>query len=58
MKRFVISTNKDSAIINFSCEWFEVVINSRYILDLFLSVIKVILQTVDIVKGLPKVKFD
>ena len=58
MNCFAISTDKDSAIINFSCEWFEVVINSRYILDLFLSVIKVILQTVNIVKELPKVKFD
>lgn len=32
--------------------------NPRYILDLLLSIINVSVQTVDIVDGLPKVKFD
>ena len=38
-------------------DWAEGIGNPRYILDLLLSIINVSVQTVDIVSGLPKVKF-
>jgi predicted helicase len=57
MERYQITTHKDSGITNNPNDWSEEVGNPRYILDLLLSIINVSVQTVDIVKGLPKVKF-
>ncbi len=53
MKRYAITTHKDSGIRNDPNDWAEEVGNKRYILDLVLSVITVSLETVAIVKGLP-----
>ena len=58
MERYAITMHKDSGITNDPNDWAEEVGNPRYILDLLLSIINVSVQTVEIVKGLPKVKFD
>jgi predicted helicase len=58
MERYAITTHKDSGITNNPNDWADEVGNPRYILDLLLSIINVSVQTVEIVKGLPKVKFD
>lgn len=58
MERYAITTHKDSGITNDPNDWADEVGNPRYILDLLLSIINVSVQTVEIVKGLPKVTFD
>jgi predicted helicase len=58
MERYQITTHKESQIINDPNDWSEEAGNPRYILDLLLSVINVSVQTVKIVKNLPKLKFD
>jgi predicted helicase len=58
MERYQITTHKESQITNDPNDWSEEVGNPRYILDLLLSVINVSVQTVEIVKDLPKLKFD
>jgi len=52
------SKGEGSGIKNDPNDWADEVGNPRYILDLLLSVINVSVQTVDIVEGLPKVKFE
>lgn len=58
MERYQVTIHKDSGIKNDSNDWAIEVGNSRYILDLLLSIINVSVQTVGIVEGLPKVKFE
>jgi predicted helicase len=58
MERYQITTHKESGITNDPNDWADKVGNPRYILDLLLSIINVSVQTVDIVNGLPKVKFE
>jgi predicted helicase len=58
MERYKVTTNKESGIRNDPNDWAKETGNTRYILDLLLSVINVSVQTVDIVEGLPKLKFD
>lgn len=58
MERYAVTTHKDSGIKNDPNDWADEVGNPKYILDLLLSIINVSVQTVEIVKGLPKVKFD
>lgn len=58
MERYRVKTDKKSGITNDPNDWAEEVGNSRYILDVLLSVINVSVQTVDIVEGLPKVRFE
>lgn len=58
MERYQITTHKESGITNNPNDWSEEVGNPRYILDLLLSIINVSVQTVDIVNGLPKLKFE
>ena len=58
MERYQVSTHKESGIVNDPNDWAKEVGNPRYILDLLLSVINVSVQTVEIVEGLPKVKFE
>ncbi|MDZ4679511.1 MAG: type ISP restriction/modification enzyme, partial [Saprospiraceae bacterium] len=55
MERYAVTTHKDSGIKNDPNDWAEEVGNPRYILDVLLSVIRLSVETVDIVKGLPKV---
>lgn len=54
MERYTVSTDKDSLIRNDCNDWSKEHNQPRYILDLLLSVINVSVQTVEIVKGLPK----
>lgn len=58
MERYAVTKHKDSGIVNDPNNWAEEVGNPRYILDLVLSMINVSVQTVEIVKGLPKVEFE
>lgn len=58
MERYAITTHKDSGITNDPNDWADEVGNPRYILDLLLSIINVSVQTVGVVKGLPRVRFE
>lgn len=57
MERYQITVHKESGIKNDPNDWSREVEKPSYILDLLLSIINVSVQTVDIVAGLPKVKF-
>jgi predicted helicase len=57
MERYQITTHKESGIKNDPNDWAIEVGKPRYILDLLLSIINVSVKTVEIVEGLPKVKF-
>jgi len=57
MERYQVTVNKDSGIKNDPNDWADEVGNPRYILDLLLSIINVSVKTVEIVKGLPRLKF-
>ena len=55
MERQGVSTHKDSGIVNDANDWaIETMNNPAYPLELFLRVITVSLETMKIVKGLPK----
>jgi len=58
MERYQVKVDKKSGIKNDPNDWSEEVGNPRYILDLLLSIINLSVQTVDIVNGLPKLKFE
>ncbi|KAA6326759.1 hypothetical protein EZS27_024177, partial [termite gut metagenome] len=58
MERYQITTHKESGIINDPNDWAKEIGKSKYILDLLLSVINVSVQTVEIVEGLPEVRFE
>ncbi|HRU59959.1 MAG TPA: DEAD/DEAH box helicase family protein [Bacteroidia bacterium] len=57
MERYQVTVHKDSGIVNDPNDWAKESGNPRYILDLLLSVINVSMQTVEIVEGLPRLKF-
>lgn len=54
MERYAITTHKDSGIKNDPNDWAVEVGNPRYILDVLLCVIRLSVETVDIVRELPK----
>ncbi len=58
VERYCVSQDKKSLIKNDANYWAREHHKPRYILDLLLSVINVSVQTVDIVKSLPKLKFE
>ncbi|MFN0277803.1 MAG: DEAD/DEAH box helicase [Pyrinomonadaceae bacterium] len=58
MERYQLKQDKASGIVNDPNHWSEEVGNERYILDLLLSIVNVSVQTVDIVRTLPKVDFE
>jgi len=58
MERYQVTVHKESGIKNDPNDWSREHEKPRYILDLLLSIINVSVQTVDIVNGLPKLKFD
>ena len=58
MERYQITIHKDSGIKNDPNDWSAEVGKPSYIFDLLLSVINVSVQTVDIVKALPKINFE
>ena len=55
MERYAISTDKSSGIVNDPNDWAKEHGKPRYILDLLLSLITVSVETLKIVRGLPKV---
>ena len=57
IERYQIKTDKDSGIVNDPNDWAIEHGKPRYILDLLLSIITVSVETMKIVKGLPKLKF-
>ena len=57
LERYQVSVHKDSGIKNDPNDWSLEVGKERYILDLLLSVIRVSVESVEIVGGLPKVSF-
>jgi predicted helicase len=57
MERYAITTHKESGIKNNPNDWASEHNNPRYILDLLLSVIKLSIETVDIIKNLPKLEW-
>jgi predicted helicase len=58
LDRYQIKTDRASTIVNDPNDWAKEVGNPRYILDLLLSVINVSVQTVDIIRSLPKIEFE
>ena len=58
MERYQVKIDKASQIKNDPNHWAKEHNDPTYILDLLLSVITVSLETMKIVKGLPKVEFD
>jgi predicted helicase len=58
MERYAVTTHKESGIKNDPNDWAVEQGKPRYLLDLLHSVINVSVQTVDIMKRLPEVKFD
>ena len=58
MERYAITTDKKSGITNDPNDWAREHNDEKYILNLLLRVINVSVQTVEIVKGLPKLKFE
>ena len=58
MERYQVTVHKESGIKNDPNDWATEHNQPWYILDLLLSIIKVSVQTVDIVAGLPKEKFE
>ncbi|WP_430967361.1 DEAD/DEAH box helicase [Spongiimicrobium sp. 2-473A-2-J] len=58
MERYQVKTDKKSGITNDPNDWSKEHENPSYIFDLLLSIINVSMQTVDIVEGLPKLKFE
>ena len=58
MERYQVTVHKESGIKNDPNDWAIETAKPKYILDLLLSIINVSIQTVDIVKGLPKVVFE
>ena len=58
MERYQVKTDKKSGITNNPNDWSKEHNNPSYIFDLLLSIINVSVQTVDIVEGLPKLKFE
>ena len=58
MERYAVITDKKSGITNDPNDWAHEHNDEKYILNLLLRVINVSVQTVEIVKGLPKLKFE
>lgn len=53
MERYAVSVHKDSGIRNDPNDWAAESGNPRYILDLLLSVIRLSVETAEVVRGLP-----
>ena len=58
MERYAITTDKKSGIINDPNDWAREHNDEKYIFNLLLRIINVSVQTVKIVKGLPKLKIE
>jgi predicted helicase len=58
MERYAVSTDTKSGITNDPNDWAKEHDDEKYIYNLLLRVINVSIQTVEIVKSLPKLKFE
>ena len=58
MERYAITTDKKSGITNNPNDWAREHNDEKYIFNLLLRIINVSVQTVEIVKGLPKLKLE
>lgn len=58
MERYAVTTDKKSQITNDPNDWAREHGDDKYIFNLLLRVITVSVKTVEIVKGLPKLKFE
>ena len=58
MERYAVTTDKKSQITNDPNDWAREHGDDKYIFNLLLCVITVSVKTVEIVKGLPKLKFE
>jgi predicted helicase len=58
MERYQVKTDKDSGIVNDPNLWAEECGKPDYILQLLLSVMTVSVKTMDIVDGLPKLRYS
>lgn len=58
MERYAVTVHKDSGIRNDPNDWAAEHNDERYILNLLLRIITVSLETIKIVKALPKLKFE
>jgi predicted helicase len=58
MERYQVTLNKDTQITNDPNDWASDHEDPRYILDLILRLIRVSIETQEIVKSLPKLKFE
>ena len=58
MERYAVTTHKASGIVNDPNLWADEHSDPQYIFNLLLSVINLSVQTVEIVEGLPKMKFE
>ena len=58
MERYAITTDKKSGIINDPNDWAREHNDEKYIFNLLLRIINVSVQTVKIVKSLPRLKFE
>lgn len=58
MERYAVTVNKDSGIRNDPNDWAAEHNDEKYILNLLLRIITVSLETMKIVKALPKLKFE
>ena len=55
MERYKVDTDKDSGIVNDANDWCEEQGNPRYIIDLVKRIVRVSIETMEIVKGLPPI---
>lgn len=55
MERYAVTTDKDSGIVNDPNDWCDEHGNPRYIIDLVKRVIRVSIETMEIVKNLPAI---
>lgn len=58
IERYAVTTDKKSGITNDPNDWAKEHEDEKYILNLLLRIINISVQTVEIVKGLPQLKFE
>ncbi len=55
MERYAVTTDKDSGIVNDPNDWCDEQGNPRYIIDLVKRIVRVSIETMEIVKALPSI---
>ena len=55
MERYAVTTDKDSGIVNDANDWCDEQGNPRYIIDLVKRIVRVSIETMEIVKALPSI---